>query len=60
MELLYRFCQISQPEIGKVVGGLDYAAVSQARGRLHKRLAQNEKLRKRFEEIRGSLLQWSR
>jgi len=60
MELIYRFCQISQPEIGKVVGGLDYAAVSQARGRLHKRLAQDEKLRKRFEEIHSSLRQVSR
>jgi len=24
MELLYRFCQISQPEIGRIVGGIDY------------------------------------
>lgn len=60
MELIYRFCQISQPEIGKLVGGLDYAAVSQARGRLHKRLVQDEQVRKRFEEIHGSLLELSR
>jgi putative transposase len=60
MELIYRFCRISQPEIGKLVGGLDYAAVSQARGRLHKRLAQDEQVRKRFEEIHGSLRQPSR
>ena len=33
MELLYRFCQISQPEIGMLVGGIDYSAVSQARKR---------------------------
>ena len=60
MEIIYRSCRISQPEIGKLVGGLDYTAVSQARGRLHKRLAQDEQLRKRFEEIHGSLLQLSR
>jgi len=60
MELIYRFCQISQPEIGKLVGGLDYAAVSQARGRLHKRLAQDEQVRKRFQQIHSSLLQLSR
>jgi len=28
MELLYRFCKISQPEIGRLVGGIDYSAVS--------------------------------
>ena len=57
MELIYRFCRISQPEIGKLVGGLDYAAVSQARGRLNKRLAQDAQARKRFQQIHNSLIQ---
>ena len=60
MELIYRLCEISQAAIGKLVGGLDYAAVSQARGRLHKRLAQDERVRKKCEEIDSSLLELSR
>jgi hypothetical protein len=32
MELIYRLCAISQAAIEKLVGGLDYTAVSQARG----------------------------
>jgi putative transposase len=60
MELTYRLCAISQAAIGKLVGGLDYAAVSQARGRLHQRLAQDEQVRKRFEEIHSSLVELSR
>jgi REP-associated tyrosine transposase len=60
MELIYRFCQVSQAKIGELLGGLDYAAVSQARGRLHMRLAQDEQVRERFQQIHGSLLQLSR
>jgi hypothetical protein len=33
MELLYRLCKITQPEIGKLLGGIDYSAVSLARKR---------------------------
>jgi len=60
MEFIYRFCQVSQAKIGELLGGLDYAAVSQARGRLHMRLAQDEQARERFQRIHGSLLQLSR
>jgi len=60
MELLYRLCRISQPEIGKLVGGVDYSAVSQARGRLRKRLLQDKQVRKSLAEIHRSLLQSSR
>lgn len=35
MELLHRFCKITQPEIGRLLGGIDYSAVSQARKRLY-------------------------
>jgi hypothetical protein len=34
MELMYRFCNITQPEIGRMMGGIDYSAVSQERKRL--------------------------
>ena len=38
MELFYRFCHITQPEIGRLTGGIDYSAVSQARKRLRIRM----------------------
>jgi REP element-mobilizing transposase RayT len=60
MELLYRFCPITQPGIGKLAGGIDYSAVSQARKRLRNRLADEPKLRKMFEQICDQLLQVSR
>ena len=50
MEWLYRFCQITQPEIGRLVGGLDYSGVSQARKRLQVRLHREPKLKKRFDK----------
>ena len=51
MELLYRFCQITQPEIGRLVGGIDYSAVSQARKRLRVRLESEAKLKRRFDSF---------
>jgi len=60
MELLYRLCQISQPEIGILVGGIDYSAVSQARKRLQLRLKREPKLKKRFDKLSEQLLQLSR
>lgn len=60
MELLYRFCQINQPEIWKMVGGIDYSGVSQARKRLQIRLEQEPKMKKKFHKISGQLLHLSR
>ena len=60
MEFLYRFCHITQPEIGGIVGGIDYSAVSQARSRLQKKFKNNRKLRERFEEINEKLVDLSR
>jgi len=60
MELLYRFSQITQPEIGRLAGGIDYSAVSQARKRLQVRMEREPKLRKRFDELRDQLLLLSR
>jgi len=60
MELLYRFCQITQPEIGRLVGGIDYSAVSQARQRLQTMLKREAKLRKRFDELSNQVLQLSK
>ncbi len=51
MELLYRHCNVTQPEIGKLLGGIDYSAVSQARKRFRIKLEHDRKLRKKFESI---------
>ncbi|MCL0040521.1 hypothetical protein M1M90_00345 [Thermodesulfovibrionales bacterium] len=60
MELLYRFCQITQPEIGRLAEGIDYSAVSQARKRLRIGLERELKLKKRFDKLSSQLLQLSR
>ena len=60
MELLYRFCKISQPEIGRLVGGIDYSAVSRARSRLQNRMEREPELRKRFDKFSDRLQQVSR
>lgn len=60
MELLYRLCPIKQPEIGRLVGGIDYSAVSQARKRLREKLEKDPKLKKRFEKIYDQLTHLSR
>jgi chromosomal replication initiation ATPase DnaA len=60
MEFLYRFCRITQPEIGTIVGRIEYSAVSQARRRLQKRLEQDHKLRKRFNASSDQLINLSK
>jgi len=59
MQLLYRFCKISQPEIGRLVGGIDSSAVSKARRRLRSRMEREPELRKRFDELSDRLQQMS-
>ena len=52
MELLYRLCLITQPQRSeRLVGGIDYSAVSQDRKRLRKRMTENPGLRKKFEGL---------
>jgi hypothetical protein len=51
LELLYRYCDVSQAEIGACMGGIDYSAVSNARRRLQERWKEDPKTRARFEEI---------
>lgn len=56
MELLYRYCNLPQPAIGSLLGGVDYSAVSQSRRRLKSTLARNDTLKTRFDAIVASLL----
>ena len=60
MELLYRFCLVTQPEIGRLVGGIDYSAVSQARRRLRIRMEKDTHLKGRFDKILEQLNELSR
>ena len=60
MELLYRLCNITQPEIGKLLGDIDYSAVSQARKRLQAKMQNEPDQGKRFNKLRSKLEQMSR
>ena len=51
MELLYRYCRMTQPEIGRLVGGIDYSAVSQSRKRFRLKMEKDEALRKRYQAV---------
>lgn len=51
MEFLYRHCNISQPEIGRLTGGIDYSSVSYARTRLRQKMEKDALLKQRFEKI---------
>lgn len=55
MELLYRFCNIKQPEIGRYLGNIDYSAVSISRKRLRINMEKNKSLKQNFEEIMNDL-----
>lgn len=49
MELLYRYSCVTQREIGKLMGGIDYSAVSYARKKLRSRILEDRELSRRFE-----------
>lgn len=51
MELLYRCCNIKQPEIGRRVGGMDYSSVSIARKQLRIQMAHDDSLKQRVEKL---------
>ena len=55
MEFLYRMCKITQPEIGKFLGGIDYSAVSLARKRLQLKIQNEPEWEKKFSQIRNKL-----
>lgn len=56
MELLYRICNMTQPEIGDLLGGIDYSAVSQARKRLHVKIENDPDLAKKMVQIQSALV----
>ncbi len=56
MELMYRHSGVSQVEIGRRIGNLDYTAVSRERKRLRERMEQDRELRRWVEQIEARLI----
>ena len=56
MELMHRYGGASQPEIGKVMGDLDYTAVSRERKRLREKIKTERGLKAALDEIGTSLM----
>jgi hypothetical protein len=56
MELMYRYGGVGQAGIGKVLGGLDYSAVSRERKRLREKAQQGRALRATLHEIETTLI----
>jgi len=55
MEILYRYGRLKQPEIGRMLGGIDYSAVSQARKRFQTKMAHDTVLQAEYQRITGRL-----
>jgi REP element-mobilizing transposase RayT len=49
-DLLYRYSGLTQIEIGKILGGVDYCAVSQLRRRLKHRMAQDQRAARYYRQ----------
>ncbi|MBE0433533.1 transposase [candidate division WOR-3 bacterium] len=54
-ELLYKYCDLTQGQIGQLLGGLDYMSVYQLRSRLKKKLRDDVDVRKRFRVFETKL-----
>lgn len=50
-ELLYKYCELTQSQIGSILGGIDYGAVHLLRRRLREKMDKDATLRKKFKEI---------
>jgi putative transposase len=48
-ELLYRYCDLTQARLGRLLGGIDYMAVYQLRRRLRVKIIQDPAARKLFD-----------
>jgi len=58
MELSYRYSNQKQAEIGTMFG-VDYSTVSQNRARLKAKLKSNDKINKRFKQIKEQVINMS-
>lgn len=55
MKLIYQNCALSQAEIGRIMGGVDYTTVSLARKRLDKKMSTNQGLALEYNNLRKYL-----
>ena len=55
MELLHRLCGLSQPEIGKLFGGLDYSSVSVNRKKFFSALERDKRLQRIYAAVLENL-----
>ena len=55
MEMMYRHGRVSQVEIGRRMGGLDYSTVSRERKRLRERMAVDQELKRLVKKAERSL-----
>jgi REP element-mobilizing transposase RayT len=60
MELLYRYCVLTQIEIGKLMGGVDYTAVSHGRTKLKSGMREDRRLARQFADISNRVIENSR
>jgi len=50
-DLLYSYSNLTQAEIGKLLGGIDYTGVSQLRRRLKKRMAEEKRIVGQYKKV---------
>ncbi len=56
MEMMYRYSEVNQREIGQEMGGVDYTSVSRERKILRERIHKDSELKKWSKEIENFLL----
>jgi hypothetical protein len=54
-ELMYRYCDLTQAQIGAILGEVDYMAVNQLRRRVRTKLVLNPAVRKLFDRAETEL-----
>ena len=55
-ELLYKYCEITQSQIGNILGGIDYGAVYLLRRRLREKMVENETVSEKYKEIEAKVM----
>lgn len=56
MEMMYRYSEVNQREIGEVMGGVDYTSVSRERRLLREKIDKENELRRWSREVEKALL----
>jgi putative transposase len=56
-DLLYKYCEITQGQIGAMLGDIDYVSVHQLRRRMREKMFDSEEIKRRYEAIEAQLKQ---